>query len=61
MTICWSHRFTLPVFLARRIAGNRLQAPLGAGRFAAPHLLEAWFCCAEPLAVRLGVPAAALI
>ena len=26
-----------------------------------PHLLEPWFCCAEPPAVRLGAPAAALI
>jgi hypothetical protein len=26
-----------------------------------PHLLEPWFCCAEPPAVRLGVPAAGLI
>jgi len=26
-----------------------------------PHLLKAWFCCAEPPAIRLGVPAAALI
>jgi hypothetical protein len=25
------------------------------------HLLEPWFCCAEPPAVRLGVPAASLI
>jgi len=25
-----------------------------------PHLLEPWFCCAEPPAVRLGAPAAAL-
>ena len=26
-----------------------------------PHLLEPWFCCAEPPAVRLGVSAAGLI
>ena len=26
-----------------------------------PHLLEPWFCCAEPPAIRLGVPATALI
>ena len=25
-----------------------------------PHVLEPWFCCAEPPAVRLGAPAAAL-
>ena len=31
MTICGSHRLALPVFLARRIAGNRLQNQMAEG------------------------------